>query len=79
MVMGDQSPTENISVAELCRRGWTRSLVCSVSGEPDMLVPNPHHPGGPSMKLYSRARVEAGEKRPEFIAAQDLHMRGRLP
>jgi hypothetical protein len=77
MVMGDQSPTENISVAELCRRGWTRSLVCSVIGEPDMLVPNPHHPGGPSMKLYSLARVEEGDKRPEFRALTDLRMERR--
>jgi hypothetical protein len=51
-----------ISVAELTRRGWTRRLIQQLLGDPDSVVPNPHHPSGTDMRLYVRRRMEAAER-----------------
>ena len=62
------SDRPGFSTSELLRRGWTRGLVDRLLGECDLIAPNPHHPGGASMRLYDRARVETAEAGDEFQA-----------
>jgi hypothetical protein len=73
----DPNRTESYSVAELIRRGWTRPLVARLLGDPDMLAPNPHVDGGPSMKLYAKPRVMLAEAGAAFRAHTDI-TRGRV-
>ena len=41
----DQIQTENLSIADLIRRGWNRTLITRLLGAEDSTAPNPHYPG----------------------------------
>jgi hypothetical protein len=62
---------QDLTQTELKLRGWSPTLIKTFLGEPDQLRPNPIYPRKAApMKLWGRARVEAAEKRPEFLAYQ---------
>src|SRR5258706_14704500 len=59
-----------MTAGELRRHGWTGALIRRFAGPADHLAVNPHHPGGPAMRLYERARIEAVEADALFIEAR---------
>ena len=65
-----RSYLDGLAVSDLLRRGWTHGLIEKLLGDPDQLEPNPHHRGGPKMKLYARSRVLEAEAASEFLAMQ---------
>jgi hypothetical protein len=58
-----------ISVAGRKVRGWTKSMVEKLLGEPDRFGTNMH--GGAPTRLYFLDRIEATEATDAFAAAQD--------
>src|SRR5258706_7669125 len=59
-----------MTAGELRRHGWTGALIRRFAGPADHLAVNPHHLGGPAMRLYERARIEAVEAEALFIEAR---------
>jgi hypothetical protein len=57
---------DHYSIAGLKMRGWTKSMVDKIAGEPDMIVPNPHYKSAAPMKLYSHDRIHAIEETDDF-------------
>lgn len=51
-----------LTQAELIVRGWTRRMIDEHLGEPDDLVPNPHHPRAAPMRLFAADRIVAAEQ-----------------
>lgn len=56
-------------------RGWLPSMMRRFLDPPDRTVANPHDRFGEPACLYSRPRVVAVEKSPEFQAAQAARKR----
>lgn len=54
------------SLADLLRRGWTKSIIRTLLGPPDEMARNPHYLMGGRMKVYSHGRVHAAEQLPDF-------------
>lgn len=52
---------------DLLARGWTKTFIARVLGEPDEYKDNPKYPNaGPPMRIYHRARVHAAERTHAF-------------
>jgi hypothetical protein len=58
-----------LTMTALIERGWTRSMITKLLGEPDDLADNPYYRSGAPTKLYAMARIEAAEASREFAAA----------
>jgi len=58
---------EFFTAGDLRHRGWTEALIRQFAGAADDFVPNPHHPTGPSMRLYRSDRITAIEATDNFI------------
>lgn len=58
-----------LSVAGIQGRGWTKTQIDRLLGEPDKTAPNPHYKCASEMRLYSLARVKKVEASAAF---QDL-------
>jgi hypothetical protein len=60
-----------LTQTDLKERGWSKKLIDALLGDPDQTARNPVYPNkAPPMKLWERARVEAAEKHPDFLAYQ---------
>lgn len=62
---------ELLTAGELRRRGWTGALIRQFAGLPDHLAVNPHHPGGPAMRLYRSDRITEIEASEQFAQARE--------
>jgi len=56
----------HLSQSKLLERGWTKTMIDQVLGEPDMFKPNPAYKSAAPMRLYSIGRIEAAESHPYF-------------
>lgn len=56
----------HLSQSKLIERGWTKTMIDQVLGEPDMFKPNPAYKSAAPMRLYSIYRIEAAESHPYF-------------
>lgn len=55
-----------IATPELKRRGWTRSMIERLLGEPDSTAPNPGGRNAPRVRLWLITKVEQLESTEEF-------------
>jgi hypothetical protein len=60
------------STSALVRRGWPRSLITRLLGDPDEEEANPYYTHGLPMQLYYFARVHRTEASEEFKSAQAM-------
>lgn len=63
------------AVAQLKGRGWTRSMIDRLLGEPDELRANPCYRSAAPMRLYRAERVEAAEASAEYGAIKAVAAR----
>ncbi|MDQ0580338.1 hypothetical protein [Streptomyces rishiriensis] len=65
-----------VSAAGLRMRGWTGPLVFRLLGPPDRLSVDPRARAAPPLRLYRVERVEAAERRAEFLTERAPRVRG---
>jgi hypothetical protein len=53
---------------DLRERGWNKTLVAALLGEPDQLKPNPWYRSSPPIRLYRIEKVKAVEESDDFKA-----------
>lgn len=59
-----------LTAARLRERGWTRTMVRDLLGEPDELRPNPAYRSAAPIRLWALDRVTAAEQDPAFAQRQ---------
>lgn len=55
-----------LSVADLLRRGWSRTLIRRTLGAPCGRARNPHAPTSAPVQLYALERIRTAERAPDF-------------
>lgn len=55
-----------LSAASVLDRGWTKTQIDRLLGEPDKTAENPHYKCAPNMRLYSLTRVKKIESKADF-------------
>lgn len=65
-----QEPPQMLTAAALTERGWTKTLVDRLLGQPDELKRNPIYRNAAPMRLYHIDRVQQVEASIEFITAK---------
>jgi hypothetical protein len=71
---------EYLSVQGILERGWTRTMVDDLLGEPDEYWDNPYYRSAAPCRMYLRTRLEATEATPEFaerLAKANARRRGK--
>ena len=64
------SEAELVTQSRITARGWSKTMVAKLLGEPDKLAPNPMYKCAAPMKLYNLERVKKVELSEEFKAAK---------
>jgi hypothetical protein len=70
-----KSPPEFYTAGDLRRRVWTEKLIRDFAGLPDDMAVNPHHPGGPMIRLWRSERIEEIETSELFREARGAAQR----
>ena len=60
--------TRYLSMKGIIERGWTRTMIDSLLGQPDEEWANPYYRSAPPCRMFLQARVEAAEATTEFAA-----------
>lgn len=56
-----------VATCTVLERGWSKSMIERLLGDPDATRPNPHYRSGPPMRLYILSRVEAAEQSEAYV------------
>jgi hypothetical protein len=73
--LGNQptKPAIYFNQKQLLERGWSRTLITKLLGEPDAKAVNPLYRTGPAIRRYLCSRVEAAEQSPIFLKHLSKH------
>ena len=64
------SKAELVTQSRITQRGWSKTMVANLLGEPDKLAPNPMYKSAAPMRLYDLARVKKIELSSSFKKAK---------